>query len=108
MVSHGKKSVTLVFNHNTTGPVYVAGSFNGWSTCATPMQPAGRGRWEIKLQLPPGEHQFRYYCNGQWFTDYAAGGVVPNGFGGFNSLLTVPSTEESPPASAKPKSRVFA
>lgn len=107
MVSQGKKSVTLSFAHNTQGPVYVAGSFNGWSTRSMPMQKVGDGRWEAKLQLPPGEHQFRYYANGQWFTDYAAGGVVPNGLGEFNSVLTVPSADSSAATSAKPRPRTY-
>lgn len=108
MVSQGKKSVTLSFAHNTEGPVYITGSFNGWSTHATPMQKVGQGKWQARLQLPPGEHQFRYYANGQWFTDYAAGGVVPNGFGEFNSILAVPSTASAPSAPAKSRPRTFA
>ena len=87
--SNTKKTVALSFQHDTAGPVYVAGSFNDWDTTAAPMKKSRAGAWEAKLKLPPGEYQFRYFANGQWFTDYAADGVVPNGFGGFNSVLRV-------------------
>jgi len=83
----------LTFNHKANSPVFVAGSFNNWSTSNTPMKEVRPGTWEATLKLPPGEYQFRYFSNGQWFTDYAAGGIVPNGCGGFNSVLTVPEGE---------------
>src|ERR1035441_10249725 len=88
-----KRTMKLTFNHKANGPVFVAGSFNNWSTKAEPMKEIRPGTWEATLKLPPGEYQFRYFSNGQWFTDYAAGGIVPNGCGGFNSVLTVPEGE---------------
>ena len=91
MVNRGNasKPVVLSFTHDTSGPVYVAGTFNNWSVAKTPMKKGRNGCWEAKLKLLPGEYQFRYFANGQWFTDYAADGVVPNGLGGFNSVLRV-------------------
>ena len=87
--SSSKKAVALSFHHDTPGPVYVVGTFNDWSVTRTPMKKGRNGCWETKLKLQPGEYQFRYFANGQWFTDYAADGVVPNGYGGFNSVLRV-------------------
>ena len=95
-----KRTMKLTFNHKANGPVYVAGSFNNWNTSTTPMKEIRPGNWEATLKLPPGEYQFRYFSNGQWFTDYAAGGIVPNGCGGFNSVLTVPEGETVPAAIA--------
>lgn len=91
MVTQGKakRTITLTFNHETEGPVFVAGSFNNWDVGATPMKRRRNGCWEARLKLPPGEYEFRYFANGQWFTDYAADGVMPNGLGDFNSLLKV-------------------
>jgi 1,4-alpha-glucan branching enzyme len=102
MVAKGRnsKNVRLTFNHNVAGPVFVAGTFNGWSTQATPMKRSRDGRWEVLLKLPPGEHQFRYFANGKWFTDYAADGVIPNGLGDFNSIVRVPQETGSKVAKA--------
>lgn len=99
-VNGSKRSVKLTFNHKTQGTVYAVGSFNNWSTTANPMKQVRDGTWEITLKLPAGDYQFRYYCEGQWFTDFAAGGIVPNGFGAFNSVLSVPESET---ATAKPR-----
>jgi len=91
MVARGRtsKSVRLHFTHDVGGPVFVAGTFNGWDTQATPMKRRRGGKWEVTLKLPPGEHQFRYFADGQWFTDHAADGVVPNGMGDLNSIVRV-------------------
>lgn len=103
MVSQGKttRTVKLTFKHDTHGPVFVVGTFNGWNTDASPMKKGRNGAWQATLRLLDGEHEFRYFAGGHWFTDYAADGVVPNGFGGFNSLLTVPQVAKKKPAKAK-------
>ncbi len=104
MVARGRtsKSVRLQFTHDVGGPVFVAGTFNGWDTQATPMKRRRGGTWQVTLKLPPGEHQFRYFADGQWYTDYAAAGVAPNGMGDFNSLVQVGASKRKPrSASAK-------
>lgn len=88
--SASQRTVKLTFNHDLTGPVSVVGTFNDWQVDATPMRRSHDGCWEVALELPAGEYEFRYFADGQWFTDYAADGVVPNGLGEFNSLLRVP------------------
>lgn len=101
MVSQGttKQSVKFTFNHDIEGPVFVAGSFNGWNTEATPMKKNRKGQWTATVKLTPGEYQFRYFADGHWYTDYAAGGLAPNGAGEFNSLIRV--EEKAPAAAAK-------
>jgi hypothetical protein len=91
MKGKGKHRVTLTFVHQIKDPVFVAGSFNDWDTAATPMKRSRNDRWQARLSLPPGKYEFRYFAGGQWYTDHAADGVVPNGFGEFNSVLQVPS-----------------
>lgn len=84
-----RKGYKFIFQHNTEGPVFIAGSFNKWNTSATPMGKVAPGRWEVILDLPPGEHQFRYYAAGRWFTDYAADGIERNPMGSYNSIIVV-------------------
>jgi len=45
------------------------------------------------LRLPPGTYEFRYVAEGRWYTDYAAFGVAPNAFGGFNGVVRVPKVK---------------
>ena len=47
------------------------------------------GYWVARLRLPAGEFRFRYYADGEWFTDFAAFGVEPSRFG-LDSIVRVP------------------
>ena len=109
MVDLGRTGlVTFNFRCNTSRQVYLVGDFNHWDTQATPMQRADDGMWYVTLKLPPGHHEFRYYEDGgDWHTDYAAFGIERNEFGGFNSLVDVPSPIrlKAMPADAYPFSK---
>ena len=71
--------------------VALAGEFNNWSTQSHHMHRTDDEQWEITLDLRPGTYRFRYVASdGQWMTDYAAFGVVPNGLNGWDSLVHVP------------------
>lgn len=54
------------------------------------MHHEGSGWWTVVATIDSGDHRFRYYVDGQWFTDYAANGVEQSKLG-WNSILTVPS-----------------
>jgi 1,4-alpha-glucan branching enzyme len=69
--------------------VFVAGTFNGWRTDASPMRQEPDGWWRATLAFAPGVHQFRYVADGEWYTDFAAHGLEHGKFG-FNSLLVIP------------------
>ena len=68
--------------------VSVAGTFNRWRVGAMAMRAEGHGWWVARLNLPPGDYQFRYVADGQWFTDYAAHGLERIK-GHWNSVLHV-------------------
>lgn len=68
--------------------VALAGDFNGWHKSSMPMSPDEDGWWHCRFQLAPGTYQFRYLCDGQWFTDYAAFGLEHGPYG-LNSVLQV-------------------
>lgn len=61
--------------------VHLAGDFNHWDGRQLRMLPTNRGDWIVVMKLSPGVYRFRYCADGQWFTDYAAFGVVPGPFG---------------------------
>ena len=61
--------------------VYLVGDFNDWRKGQLAMARRSDGHWVARIHLPAGEFKFRYYADGQWFTDYAAFGVAPGRFG---------------------------
>jgi 1,4-alpha-glucan branching enzyme len=61
--------------------VHLAGDFNGWRADELPMARTPEGFWQARVRLPGGTFRFRYFADGQWYTDYAAFGVEPGPYG---------------------------
>ena len=76
--------VEFCFLKSDASEVYLAGDFNSWRPGELPMHRDASGRWRGRMRLPSGKFRFRYWADGQWFTDYAAFGVecTPHGFVG--------------------------
>ncbi len=68
--------------------VSLSGDFNGWHKTSMPMSKDQDGWWRYSFRLAPGQYEFRYLSDGQWFTDYAAFGLERGPFG-WNSVLKV-------------------
>lgn len=83
------RTIKFSFNQPVEGPVYLAGTFNDWNPSATPMKCGRDGCWKCSVKLSPGQHQYRYYANGQWFTDELNAATIPNQFGDLNNVLQV-------------------
>ncbi len=49
--------------------VSLVGSFNNWTPEAAPLVSSSDGWWQIALELPPGDHRYRF-----WITSAAAPG----------------------------------
>ena len=88
------RKATFTFTpHRRFERVFLAGTFNGWSTDATPMR-MDAGRWEVTVPLAPGEYQYKFVADGEWITDEKAVRFLPDGFGGRNSVLYVDESFE--------------
>lgn len=69
--------------------VELVGSFTNWKKTA--MLPVGKsGYWELRLEVPMGEHRFAYILDGsRQITDPTMPVRERDDFGGENSILTV-------------------
>lgn len=87
----GSAQVTFRFTASPGQRVTLAGSFNGWSKDATPMQdPDGDGTFEVTLPLGAGRHTYKFVVDGdRWVPDPQNGHGEPDGHGGQNSVLEV-------------------
>lgn len=57
--------------------VFLTGDFNQWVPNDIPLQQECDGSWRVSLDLPQGRrYEFRYVIDGQWSTDFHAGGRV--------------------------------
>jgi cyclomaltodextrinase / maltogenic alpha-amylase / neopullulanase len=86
---------------NLPRSVHVAGSFNSWSTTATPMQHAGGGLYFAEVPLAQGVHHYKFVINGdQWVNDPKSDRELeePDGYGGVNSAVLIgPDIRQAPP-----------
>ena len=72
--------------------VYLVGDFNNWDRSAHRMV-KWQGKFEKRLQLAPGEYQFKFLVDDEWHTDPNAQ-QVSNAFGTMNSVIRVPASND--------------
>lgn len=65
--SNGKACFHLPGYRNAR-TVFLAGSFNNWSTMLQPMKNEGSG-WSVCIDLPPGKHLYKFIVDGRWISD---------------------------------------
>ncbi len=53
--------------------IYLVGSFNNWNLFGTPMAKTENG-WFCRLNLPPGEYDYKFIIDGYWTADPATPG----------------------------------
>ncbi len=93
-------TVDITFRLNLSGypisgnGIHLAGSFNAFSTTASPMTNVSGTIYEATVQLTAGTNVTYKYLNGNTSFDFenvpsACG--TPDGFGGYNRTLNVPS-----------------
>ena len=77
----------------TTEPgrrVFVAGTFNDWSTAKHALKPdKNNGRYVGEFMVPVGRHEYKFVVDGQWQVDPDNAHWVPNGIGSLNSVIEV-------------------
>ena len=84
-------SVTFSANVEEASDVSVVGEFNEWEPGSTPMKRRKDGSWSTALRLPDGSrHEYRFVIDGEtWLVDEEADELVPNPFGGTNSVVVL-------------------
>jgi 1,4-alpha-glucan branching enzyme len=89
----GKKNppaIRVVWPGDGASVVSVAGSFNGWNPAVSPMhRRKDSAGWEIDLDLAPGIYEYLIVVDGNWCYDPENPRLVPNPYGGMNSVLVV-------------------
>ncbi len=71
--------------------VHLAGSFNGWSKEATPLDRRGDA-FVVTVVLDRGRHTYKFVLDGgrRWIDDPGNAAGEPDGHGGKNSILEIP------------------
>ncbi len=85
--------VIFSLHDHTPQQVAVLGSWNDWSAPGLPATQIERGFWQARRpRLEPGHYMYKFMLDGhRWLDDPTNSQKIPDGYGGFNSLLLVKS-----------------
>ena len=86
-----KEGVRFSLYSTKVKKVNIAGTFNNWSMTADPLYDRdGSGMWTILLPLPPGKYEYKFIIDGEeWIPDPGNPTTTDDGFGGYNSVISV-------------------
>ncbi len=87
-----KPNVTFVCKgHTNAKRVYLAGSFNEWNKNQFLMTKASDG-WYLQMYLTDGTHTYKYVVDGNWYNEENKKDKLPDGTGGYNSVIRIGKT----------------
>ncbi len=78
---------TFVYQCPEAKQVYLVGDFNEWDPKASRMVKAKGGLFKAKVNLAPGEHEYKYIVDGEWQLDPEAEAQRTNSYGTCNSVV---------------------
>jgi glycosidase len=78
--------------------VNVAGTFNNWSTSATPLTRQIDGSWRVDLRLPYGRYEYKFVLDGQNWTPDPSAPKQADASGNVNSILLLAPPDYNIPA----------
>jgi 1,4-alpha-glucan branching enzyme len=74
-------------SYSNAKTVYLSGSFNEWRTRVLQMVRSNEG-WELPMYLAAGTHTYKFIADGKWISDPNNNERLPDGTGGYNSVLS--------------------
>ena len=90
VVSHTQQ-VRIIFFSPEASSVALVGDFNEWGKREVNLaQSSDRGIWEFTMALKTGVYHYNLLVDGErWVANPKSSTLVPDGFGGYNSVLVV-------------------
>lgn len=94
----GPRATAFACHAPAARQVFLAGTFNDWSTSAAPMRRSEDGRWTIDMPLAPGRYEYKFLVDGAWCCEAGCEGsmaearcptCVANEFGTMNRVVEV-------------------
>jgi hypothetical protein len=85
------QQVRIIFFSPEASSVALIGDFNEWDQReVTLAESSDRGIWEFSMALNPGVYHYNLLVDGErWVANPKSSTLVPDGFGGYNSVLVV-------------------
>ena len=83
------KKQTFRFTAPTAMSVLLVGDFTHWQRGGIAMQKGKDGVWTATVELPLGNHSYRFIVDGEWRDDPECNLHIPNPFGSRNMVRPV-------------------
>lgn len=84
-----KEGVNFILWAPEASQVNIAGDFNNWDIHRLPMKRNKENQWEVKIKLPPGRYEYKYFVDGAWFDNVPGVEKVWNSYGTQNCVIYV-------------------
>lgn len=85
------QTIRIIFYSPEASSVALIGDFNDWGQRdVTLAQSSDKGIWEFSMTLKPGVYHYNMLVDGEkWVANPKSSSLVPDGFGGYDSVLVV-------------------
>jgi 1,4-alpha-glucan branching enzyme len=80
---------TFRFTAPTAMSVMLVGDFTHWQEKGISMRKSKDGVWTASVELPPGQHHYRFIVDGDWRDDPECTVRVANPYGGQDMVKQV-------------------
>ena len=89
--AQGAQIIRIIFYSPEASSVALIGDFNDWGQRdVTLAQSSDKGIWEFSMTLKPGVYHYNMLVDGEkWVANPKSSSLVPDGFGGYDSVLVV-------------------
>lgn len=90
-------AVTFRWPYQGANHVQVAGSFSAWKPVDMQKSETPDNGWKLQLQVPHGEHEFKFVVDGQWVHDEQTPSKM-NEVGSHNNFINVDKDRSDTPS----------
>jgi serine protease AprX len=89
-----QKQIEFYIQSDCASDISLTGDFNQWIPDVLQLEPGRNGIWKIAIPLlPPGQYRYKFLLNETtWTEDVDNPYREPDGYGGFNSILSIDQT----------------
>lgn len=84
-----KKRATFRLEAPDAREVFLAGTFNEWNPAARPLKRDKNGIWATMMMLGPGDYEYRFVVDGEWWDDPRATERTANEHGTQNCIIRI-------------------
>jgi 1,4-alpha-glucan branching enzyme len=84
-----EKTVEFTFNARDAKKVFLAGEFNNWDTRSLLMKKDKKGVWKMKIKLPPGRYEYKFFADNVWVESLPGVEKSSNPFGTQNFVTWI-------------------